>query len=252
VDLATNTVARIVELDTAGVGASSVFAYGNDIFIIADGSGSLLQYHPATGTFDQYEIGISAIGNSKWYSLRGGVLYAKLGSSIGSYNLQSHQVVDADIVTLTNLTGPAYFAMAAAYDTLNEQFYLTYSDFTTSGFCLVYDTTGARVDSFYTGIASEAIGLYYSPVITGVCEVANLQLNVYPNPVSDVLNISFNTTGIVQLSLKDLSGKIVLERSVSSNGAYHGQLSLANLAEGLYLLQITNGKESTTSKVIKL
>jgi hypothetical protein len=253
VDLSTHTVARIVALDTAGVGASSVFAYGNDIFVIADGSGSLIQYHPATGSFDQYKIGISAIGNSKWFTLQGEILYAEMDGKIGTYNMATHQVVNGNIIDLNAITSPSYFIVAAAYDTINEQFYLNYSDFSSEGYSLVYDITGARIDSFHTGVANEAIALYYAPIPTGVANIAaGIDLQIFPNPAINILHITFEAIGTVQLSLKDLSGRSVMERSISSNGVYQEQLSLANLANGLYLLRITNGTESYTSKVIKL
>ncbi|MDZ7845838.1 MAG: T9SS type A sorting domain-containing protein [Owenweeksia sp.] len=68
-------------------------------------------------------------------------------------------------------------------------------------------------------------------------------LEVYPNPASEVINISFSTPGQeAGIKLLDLSGKLVLQKRLTGiKDSYRGQLDLNALANGIYILEIESG-----------
>lgn len=63
------------------------------------------------------------------------------------------------------------------------------------------------------------------------------ELHCYPNPVASVLNVEIPETfsGNAQVVLIDLSGKIVLTKTIDSN---HAVLNLENIQTGSYILKI--------------
>jgi aminopeptidase N len=79
--------------------------------------------------------------------------------------------------------------------------------------------------------------------------VSNGYMTVNPNPFGDKLNIVFQS-GIAsrEIVLTDLNGKI-LEKHVSTSERF--TLDTATLAQGLYLLQVTDGRDSYSTKVIR-
>jgi hypothetical protein len=76
-------------------------------------------------------------------------------------------------------------------------------------------------------------------------------LSVYPNPVTNVLNIDL--TGTVQeegtLIIFNFEGKAVLNRQVSHAGVL--SLNIGHLPKGLYLCRYANVTETRTVKIIK-
>jgi len=89
---------------------------------------------------------------------------------------------------------------------------------------------------------------------TGVAESSSLsELSAFPNPTSDILNVSFILTesGSVQLNLTDLTGKAVMtERHAGNNGYNKVVLDTQALPNGIYLLEVTTNSIANTYKVV--
>ena len=61
---------------------------------------------------------------------------------------------------------------------------------------------------------------------------------VYPNPASDLLNVSIEQeVGAVELSVIDLYGRVVLQQNTQATNV---ELDLAKLANGMYFLRLEN------------
>lgn len=71
--------------------------------------------------------------------------------------------------------------------------------------------------------------------------------NFYPNPVKDILNISF-ADGINQVSVFNLLGQNVLNASINSPTA---AVDLSGLPEGTYLVKVVTANVTKTLKIIK-
>jgi hypothetical protein len=61
-------------------------------------------------------------------------------------------------------------------------------------------------------------------------------MKIYPNPVSDVLNICFTKVQRGYLCLFDFSGKCVLKSSI--NNQTNVRIPIRGIAEGEYILQV--------------
>ncbi len=70
---------------------------------------------------------------------------------------------------------------------------------------------------------------------------------VYPNPVKDVLNISY-TQNITNVEVYNMLGQQVITKTVNAN---QGQIDMSNLALGTYLVKVTADSQTNTIKVIK-
>ena len=73
------------------------------------------------------------------------------------------------------------------------------------------------------------------------------ELKIYPNPIIDVLNFSFEKE-ITAVSIYNLLGQEVITKTVNSNET---SINFAGLTAGTYLVKITSGNEIKTVKVIK-
>jgi hypothetical protein len=80
-----------------------------------------------------------------------------------------------------------------------------------------------------------------------------IALEIWPNPVSWNLNVSFtlNDASDVRMDLLSISGQMVMSRSLGSrsSGSYTETIDVSGIQEGLYLLIFRSGKDVSTSKI---
>ncbi len=85
------------------------------------------------------------------------------------------------------------------------------------------------------------------PDPTGVDRHAQIPVSIYPNPVNDLLNISFEQEGTYEVKLIDLTGSVIYRASVK--GGSHA-IDVSSYLSGTYLLCIENvQKKRTVQKV---
>jgi hypothetical protein len=77
-------------------------------------------------------------------------------------------------------------------------------------------------------------------------------LNVFPNPASDLVNVTYvSTEKESKLSVYDLMGKELLAKNVVSNSGLSQQvLDVSYLAKGTYILMLTSENSRKTQKII--
>lgn len=81
----------------------------------------------------------------------------------------------------------------------------------------------------------------------GVNSFNTNNFKVYPNPVSNILNLSY-TQNITNIAVFNVLGQEVITNSVN---ATQGQIDMSHLAVGTYLVKVTAGDQTTTVKVLK-
>jgi hypothetical protein len=77
---------------------------------------------------------------------------------------------------------------------------------------------------------------------------------LWPNPVEDVIGLSFNSLNSASLSLTifDLNGRVIRSTNNAVNaGENRHNINVADLDAGMYLLQIANGNQSTSRRFVK-
>ena len=79
-------------------------------------------------------------------------------------------------------------------------------------------------------------------------------IEVYPNPFEHQLTIEYNNAkaGNYSVKLYNVVGKLVYREPLYlTEGKSQFRLSLPDLKEGIYMLQISNGRNSNAFKLIK-
>jgi len=102
-----------------------------------------------------------------------------------------------------------------------------------------------------SGYAMETI--YVDPCV-GLDEMGtNADLSVYPNPASEMVQLTFRSTEAeVQLSLMDLTGKLIWESNIlNSSGQMSETLDISNLPQGIYYVRLQDGVHIKAVKLIK-
>lgn len=76
---------------------------------------------------------------------------------------------------------------------------------------------------------------------------ANTKLSVYPNPATDVLNISLsNGTAIETVNIYNISGKLVNNTKLNGN-----QIDISQLNSGVYMVEVLTANGSFKTKFVK-
>ncbi|MEI8202146.1 MAG: C10 family peptidase [Bacteroidota bacterium] len=119
------------------------------------------------------------------------------------------------------------------------------SDITSSG--------GKMLLAFFTNNANVNDGweATYSSVFEGIEEnTSNISYHIYPNPTSDIISITSVSEKIFSIDLKlyNIRGGLMLQKKIKSNSEEN--LSLASLSKGIYILKLTDSKETITKKII--
>lgn len=81
---------------------------------------------------------------------------------------------------------------------------------------------------------------------TGVNQLKAEEFRVYPNPASDKLNVEVSENSTIQMF--DMNGKQVIETNV--NADQKQAIDVQNLANGVYMIQVSNGKFVKMQKVV--
>ena len=120
-----------------------------------------------------------------------------------------------------------------------------------------YTANGAyQVTLTVTGPCGTAT-LSDSVTIAGVSLEENLlsrSLEIYPNPTSGKVNVSFETEGSepAVLTIMDLTGKIVHKvKFTDINGRYDGEVDITKLALGTYMLRVESGSLNAVNRIVK-
>ena len=92
---------------------------------------------------------------------------------------------------------------------------------------------------------------------TGVTEnpsVANVNVSIYPNPVSSQATLSFELkeSGNVSYQVFDMAGRMVMNQNMGrmSQGNHQVSVNAENLSSGSYILRLSQGAHNTSVKFL--
>lgn len=91
-----------------------------------------------------------------------------------------------------------------------------------------------------------------SILVTDIGELDNFSFSVYPNPVIDKLNISFNNTMISRMNLEiiDARGRLVSTELITPGQNLHA-IDLSEVERGVYILRISSESNQVSARFIK-
>ncbi len=107
------------------------------------------------------------------------------------------------------------------------------------------------------GVENQDSVVFYEVYFVDTCppltvnEISLDQLEIYPNPVSDLLNIHVKSGNMDLIKLIDISGRMVQSINLQEGVEYY-QVDLSDYTSGLYLIQVYQlGKLIQSEKLIK-
>ena len=181
-------------------------------------------YTAATPENDKLEVFVSINCGTSWASV-----YNKQGATLS-----------------TGATQTASFTPASAADYRNENV------------SLAAYTGQSEVFIKFVGTSNYGNNMYIDNIniasATSLSENEILGLNVYPNPASTEVNVSFEASNAdYTVKLVDLQGRVIANQNLTNlNGTQVISIPTENVAKGSYVVSITsNGVTSTKSVVIK-
>jgi hypothetical protein len=90
-------------------------------------------------------------------------------------------------------------------------------------------------------VQAEAAGVSDGLVSTGINQIAfNKEIFAFPNPTNGSITLKMSNNYSLVVSVYDLQGKFIFEKSISKN---ESQVDLSSLPPATYLLKVNNGKE---------
>ena len=99
---------------------------------------------------------------------------------------------------------------------------------------------------FYT-TSTPMVRMNFDPSAS-INEVENaFGLNVYPNPASDVINVTLNKEVTATINVVDVTGKVVKTSTINGTTT---SINTAGLSNGVYYVNITDGTSVSTEKVV--
>jgi hypothetical protein len=99
---------------------------------------------------------------------------------------------------------------------------------------------------FYT-TSTPMVRMNFDPSAS-INEVENaFGLNVYPNPASDVINVTLNKEVTATINVVDVTGKVVKTSTINGTTT---SINTAGLSSGVYYVNITDGTSVSTEKVV--
>jgi hypothetical protein len=228
--------ALVVTVTTAGDASA---ANNNANVTVGTAASAVSQYVTVNITTDYYASETSwAIKNGAGATVaQGGGNWQDLGGT------QAGQTVQAPVLVTLNPSECYTFEIYDAYG---------------DGICCAYgDGAFSLVDANGTTFAS---GGEFASVDTrafktgalGMDELATIAMNVYPNPASSEVNVSFEATNNdYAVALMDLQGRVISAKNMSNlNGTQVVSFSTENVAKGSYIVTITVDGLTTTKNVV--
>jgi len=247
------TLNREVDFGTSAIGIHDLYNYGGSIYCLnktpygGQDSSSITKYNSFTSTFTTKLLGV-ALGNG--VGLLNNILYAQINNGIGTYNLETQQIVNPAVIPDPGVANHL-FIVKGAVNYVDNQLYVNMGNEATFGVGIVTTAAGDSVTSFPEGVNAEAMAVdYRTPV--GISNVtASSSVILYPNPVNDFLNIRMNDNSeITSVTISEMSGRTIYSMVCNSNERSL-RISCSDFAPGIYLLSITNGSGVITRKFVK-
>lgn len=125
-------------------------------------------------------------------------------------------------------------------------------------FHMISDNQGAHLA--WANTLNGGQDVYYTRIALDITDVTSpnttsLLLSVYPNPITEVAVLTYQTSlaGTLILEVRDAIGKLVTTDKIYAEGAgtYHTEIDFKSLERGVYFCSIRSEGQTKTVKIIK-
>jgi len=240
---------REMNFGTDAVGILDLYSDGDKIYSV-----NKSPYLAQTGSVTTYEIFTASYSTSiinhvvgKGAGKSDNTLYLGLDYGIGSYDITTNQVIQQTIFPDPGSADYIYIA-DAAFDEINNLFYVTITDYFSMGEGKIYNLSGNQTGTFEAGISAEAIDIDYRINNFTMEENSYVQVHLYPNPTVDFIHIQ--NEDITEVKVSDVSGKVVSKKNF--NNQNNITIDLSGFTAGVYIININlRNNNYFSGKIIK-
>lgn len=236
VDLQNLQYIKEYDLDTLGQGIREIFVHNNKLITL-----NTMSYGATYGVVSKIDLSNDSIEHTiidmpfgNGFSLCGinvknHELYFVMNGNIAAFDLNTKLLSDTSLISFTETIAEAIF------DTINNLFYITTTDYFSYGNGYVYDLQGSFLENFSVGISTQALAVDYRNTTNYANINSKYNLKLYPNPSQDYITIDA-TDDINNILIFDLLGKLhlniendnVLNISILENGYYFAKINFKN------------------------
>lgn len=212
-----------------------VYAMGREV-AATTGNTDVLVHHGSTDApiVDVYETGVGAgliIDDFEYKEFAG---YLSLPTN--DYTLEVRDQTGTTTVA-------AYQAPLSTLGLTNQALVVV-----ASGFLNPSVNSGGPGFGLWAALASGGALVELPLATTGVNELENASVNIYPNPANNVIhfnNAEFNFTSV---TIRGIDGGVVLHQEL--NGVNQGTIAVEQLAAGCYIAEFTNGTTTLKNRIV--
>ena len=247
IDLTDYSVTAEINFNEEGVGIYDLFYYNNLIMSVNKtpwgAENGYVSTMNETGTQTNSYIINEVLG--KMVAEINGLLFTIMNGGIGVIDLADFTVDDAAYIP-----APALTIADATIDTISGSFYITTTDYATTGVGTIYNALGIETGNFDAGISAEAIAIDYRDNTGILNTLVKKEINIFPNPATNVITINTIDISDANYSIIDICGRTLLNGTID-NTTNNTKININQLENGLYFVVLSNESESATSSFIK-
>lgn len=159
-----------------------------------------------------------------------------------------------DVETLGLLDGFQYFVGASSqFDQATGTYLLVGINTNNETLMIAFNTATNTFETGFVAAVSEIVcnnTLFARStyLVSSTEDVVSNDANIYPNPASDVLNISYASSGPVDIQLYNALGELVYDKKNTSSN--RSTIDVSNWAKGLYTLRVQYADQMVVKSVV--
>ncbi|RYZ94291.1 MAG: T9SS type A sorting domain-containing protein, partial [Sphingobacteriaceae bacterium] len=253
INLKTMQFKREIMLDSMGAQINRIFTDGTNIYTVNTKRNIITTYNITTGSLHHHSYSTSQYGNGNGVEFNRNKIYTDFSFlGIGAFDVTTNNTSSSMAIDYNKIPGFNTFSnyiSGAALDTLNQQFYITATNFVNTGETYVFNMNGDILDTFNVGVSSEAIAMDYRSTVS-ISNPQNQLINIsaYPNPAKNTLTISTKGLNNASVQIIDLGGKTVLFQNLETAVQ---TFNIQQLPAGMYIFNLKSDEGFGVKKFIK-
>ena len=236
-----------INLDSTGKNPFSIATDGNTIYTVNNrdySTASVSSLGIASGNLTT--VGLATSSGCGASSLVTNYIYYQVSGDTVMNRFNTTSLTNYDTLHINkNIYG-------MAHDPINSLIYAGETDYVTFGKIFIYNLTGTLQDSFTVSVAPGNIALDVRSS-AGINSLNNgMKVSVYPNPTTNNLHvevIGIESNEIINCTITDVLGNVV--KNINGTISSLNNISINDLAAGVYSISIRSEKGMVTNKIVK-
>lgn len=235
--------------DHSGTGTTTVAItpYATKNFVYYPLGGTVIDREPASVSWDLLFTQYAANNGAPYpYNMVTGVLH-NVGVEVAEVHPVNNPVIDMSFESATytediNTIGYDWKTYAGVYTIADSLVYF------------VKDVDGDYWRLIMTGFSGSSLGktVFKKEKVATLNVSENNQLisGIFPNPAANNVTVLIDSKSNASVKILNMTGQPIFEKTVASNALEALTISLVDFTNGMYLVQVSNGTETTTQRLV--